>query len=57
MSPIGTRAGRKEWRGKIYDTLLSLGKKSNFFHGQLPRDIQWHFIGHLQSNKCKAVAG
>ncbi|KAI9025053.1 alanine racemase [Phycomyces nitens] len=24
---------------------------------KLPRDIQWHFIGHLQSNKCKAVAG
>ncbi|ORY99910.1 YggS family pyridoxal phosphate enzyme, partial [Syncephalastrum racemosum] len=22
----------------------------------LPRDIQWHFIGHLQSNKCKTVA-
>lgn len=23
---------------------------------QLPRDIQWHFIGHLQTNKCKTVA-
>ncbi|KXS16069.1 hypothetical protein M427DRAFT_134528 [Gonapodya prolifera JEL478] len=23
---------------------------------QLPIDIQWHFIGHLQSNKCKALA-
>ncbi|KAI9009118.1 hypothetical protein DFJ74DRAFT_611309 [Hyaloraphidium curvatum] len=23
---------------------------------QLPRDIQWHFIGHLQSNKCKMLA-
>ncbi|CAO3631978.1 unnamed protein product [Cunninghamella blakesleeana] len=22
----------------------------------LPTDIQWHFIGHLQSNKCKTVA-
>ncbi|KAI7864433.1 hypothetical protein BDF14DRAFT_1834898 [Spinellus fusiger] len=22
----------------------------------LPGDIQWHFIGHLQSNKCKTVA-
>ncbi len=22
---------------------------------QLPSDIQWHFIGHLQSNKVKAV--
>ncbi|KAG8733024.1 hypothetical protein FRC12_019004 [Ceratobasidium sp. 428] len=24
---------------------------------QLPEDIRWHFIGNLQSNKCKAVAG
>ncbi|KAJ2765374.1 hypothetical protein IWQ56_001168 [Coemansia nantahalensis] len=23
---------------------------------QLPTDIQWHFIGRLQSNKCKALA-
>lgn len=22
---------------------------------QLPKDIQWHFIGHLQSNKVKAL--
>ncbi|KAF8940007.1 hypothetical protein BGZ58_008052 [Dissophora ornata] len=24
---------------------------------ELPSDIQWHFIGTLQSNKCKVVAG
>jgi pyridoxal phosphate enzyme (YggS family) len=24
--------------------------------GQLPQDIKWHFIGHLQSNKVKYVA-
>lgn len=24
---------------------------------QLPKDIQWHFIGHLQSNKVKSVIG
>eukprot|EP00005_Dracoamoeba_jomungandri_P003550 CAMPEP_0174258832 /NCGR_PEP_ID=MMETSP0439-20130205/7765_1 /TAXON_ID=0 /ORGANISM="Stereomyxa ramosa, Strain Chinc5" /LENGTH=234 /DNA_ID=CAMNT_0015342495 /DNA_START=97 /DNA_END=801 /DNA_ORIENTATION=- len=23
---------------------------------QLPSDISWHFIGHLQRNKCKALA-
>ena len=22
----------------------------------LPKDIQWHFIGHLQSNKVKTIA-
>ena len=22
---------------------------------QLPKDIKWHFIGHLQTNKCKTV--
>ncbi len=25
-------------------------------HAQLPGDIQWHFIGHLQSNKVKYIA-
>jgi PLP dependent protein len=24
--------------------------------GQLPSDIRWHFIGHLQSNKVKQIA-
>ena len=24
---------------------------------QLASDIKWHFIGTLQSNKCKALAG
>lgn len=24
---------------------------------QLPSDIRWHFIGHLQSNKVKQIAG
>ncbi|MFT4062044.1 MAG: YggS family pyridoxal phosphate-dependent enzyme [Edaphocola sp.] len=25
-------------------------------HGNLPGDIRWHFIGHLQSNKVKYIA-
>lgn len=25
-------------------------------HPRLPEDIQWHFIGHLQSNKVKYIA-
>lgn len=25
-------------------------------HEELPTDIQWHFIGHLQSNKIKYIA-
>ena len=24
---------------------------------QLPQDVRWHFIGHLQTNKVKAVVG
>ena len=24
---------------------------------ELPDDIQWHFIGHLQSNKVKGLLG
>lgn len=25
-------------------------------NGELPKDIRWHFIGHLQSNKVKQLA-
>jgi len=25
-------------------------------HSQLPEDIEWHFIGHLQTNKIKYIA-
>lgn len=25
-------------------------------YNKLPKDIEWHFIGHLQSNKIKAIA-
>ena len=25
-------------------------------YGQLPKDIRWHYIGHLQSNKVKYIA-
>ena len=25
-------------------------------YSKLPKDIQWHFIGHLQSNKCNILA-
>jgi uncharacterized pyridoxal phosphate-containing UPF0001 family protein len=24
---------------------------------QLPEDVRWHFIGHLQSNKVKPLLG
>lgn len=27
-----------------------------FAGGQLPEDIAWHYIGTLQSNKCKMLA-
>lgn len=25
-------------------------------YGQMPKDIEWHFIGHLQTNKVKYIA-
>jgi PLP dependent protein len=25
-------------------------------HEQMPRDVEWHFIGHLQTNKVKYIA-
>lgn len=27
----------------------------NLKHSQLPKDIEWHFIGHLQTNKVKSI--
>lgn len=47
------------------ETLYQLGQRSfgeNYVqelvekYTQLPKDIQWHFIGHLQSNKVKYIA-
>jgi uncharacterized pyridoxal phosphate-containing UPF0001 family protein len=54
----GPRADWEEWKGKIAEkkTKTSTTNIDGAKH-QLPRDIQWHFIGHLQSNKCKTVAG
>ncbi|KAF9426612.1 hypothetical protein BGZ94_006261 [Podila epigama] len=43
------KAGHRHF-GENY--VQELEEKSN----ELPKDIQWHFIGHLQSNKCKIVA-
>ncbi|KAG2232159.1 hypothetical protein INT48_006033 [Thamnidium elegans] len=31
--------------------------QTHFGENYLPSSIDWHFIGHLQSNKCKTVAG
>ncbi|CAO3669423.1 unnamed protein product [Rhizopus stolonifer] len=42
----------KTVNGILVKTMFKMVEKSH----QLPKDIQWHFIGHLQSNKCKTVA-
>ncbi|KAF7721149.1 hypothetical protein EC973_005356 [Apophysomyces ossiformis] len=42
-------AGQRHFGENYVQELIEKSEK-------LPRDIQWHFIGHLQSNKCKAVA-
>ncbi|KAF9975389.1 hypothetical protein BGZ73_000953 [Actinomortierella ambigua] len=43
------KTGHKHF-GENY--VQELAEKAN----ELPKDIQWHFIGSLQSNKCKVVA-
>ncbi|KAG0263500.1 hypothetical protein DFQ27_001752 [Actinomortierella ambigua] len=43
------KAGHRHF-GENY--VQELTEKAN----ELPKDIQWHFIGSLQSNKCKVVA-
>ncbi|KAG0301853.1 hypothetical protein BGZ97_002583 [Linnemannia gamsii] len=39
-------------KAKLDETLQSKGASAQ----NLPSDIKWHFIGSLQSNKCKVVA-
>jgi uncharacterized pyridoxal phosphate-containing UPF0001 family protein len=38
-----------------YPVLRLLNRRLNI--AQLPKDIQWHFVGALQSNKSKIAAG
>ena len=42
-------AGQKDFGENYVQELLDK-------HEQLPKDIRWHFIGHLQSNKIKFIA-
>ncbi|HNV85356.1 MAG TPA: YggS family pyridoxal phosphate-dependent enzyme [Candidatus Omnitrophota bacterium] len=44
------RAGQRHFGENRVQELL---EKQN----QLPRDIQWHFVGRLQTNKVKAILG
>ncbi len=46
---IAYEAGQRHFGENYVQELI---EKAN----QLPRDIQWHFIGGLQSNKCKLLA-
>ena len=42
-------AGQRDFGENYVQELLSK-------YEQLPKDIRWHFIGHLQSNKVKLIA-
>lgn len=39
---------------RIFGESRALELKDKF--GKLPKDIEWHFIGHLQTNKIKYIA-
>jgi len=41
----------------IFFNQIMLMSKQVFFSLQLPEDIEWHFIGNLQSNKARALLG
>ncbi len=43
-------AGQRDFGENYVQELVSKQK-------ELPQDIRWHFIGHLQSNKVKQIAG
>lgn len=56
---------KKFWEKKCRLYIFSIQIYSFFFNfyllivlfWQLPDDIEWHFIGHLQSNKVKTLLG
>lgn len=46
---------------ELYDTGYKIfgenkAQELNEKHEQLPKDIEWHFIGHLQTNKVRLIA-
>lgn len=36
---------------------IGLTRGTACFAPQLPEHIEWHFVGALQTNKCKTIAG
>lgn len=41
----------------VFMMFTETNESHNLFPMQLPLDINWHFIGHLQSNKVKSLLG
>ena len=52
---LRARALRQGAAGQYWSTVAMIWTLRDYV--QLASDIQWHFIGTLQSNKCKALAG
>ncbi len=52
---VGQRHFGENYIHELVDKAQSVRKvqKSNF---KLPQDIHWHYIGQLQTNKCKMLA-
>jgi len=46
---IAYKAGHRHFGENYVQELVEKSK-------ELPSDIKWHFIGSLQSNKCKTLA-
>ena len=40
-----------------FDDFLVIHFLNELFQIQELKDIRWHFIGHLQSNKCNNIVG
>ena len=52
--PVSDIRSVYDWGQRIFGENKAQEMKAK--HPELPSDIEWHFIGHLQSNKIKYIA-
>ncbi|MGC8667117.1 MAG: YggS family pyridoxal phosphate-dependent enzyme [Chthonomonadales bacterium] len=54
---VDTERIREAWEAGITDFGENYYQEVRTKMQELPRQIRWHFIGHLQTNKAKYIAG
>ena len=51
------KALREAWEAGVRDFGENYAQELAAKHGQMPAEVRWHFIGPLQGNKAKLIAG